>query len=94
MDIEKIREALSLYSHNTNDNIILFKDQKIDKVWAAACGSYLFITQEYWNQLLNNFTKMKIIKITNIDDIYTFTALYGYKVYITKKPDYAAIVYR
>lgn len=37
---------------------------------------------------------MKIIKITNIDDIYTFTALYGYKVYITKKPDYAAIVYR
>lgn len=92
MDIEKIREALSLYSHNINDNIILFKDQKTDKVWAAACGSYFFITQEYWNKILSN--NDFYFNVVSIDDIYTFTTWYGYRVHITKKPDYAAIVYR
>lgn len=94
MDIEKIREVLSLYSHNINDNIVLLKDQKTDKVWAAIYESHLFITQEYWNQILNNFNDFYFDKITNTDDIYIFTTWYGYRVYITKKPDYAAIVYR
>lgn len=95
MDIEKIRKALvSYYPYNLNDDILLFKDKKTDKVWAAAHNQYLFITQEYWNQVLDTFNNYFFTEIIDIDNPYASITWYGYTVYITKKPDYAAIVYR
>lgn len=76
-----------------SDEIIIFKEEEdSDEVWGAVYHDYLFITDEALNKIVKSekFHCAQAIR----EPCFGPTSLYGFKFFITKHPDYAAVIYR